>query len=289
MEARLTIAAVDPSIPATFGDTWIHVSEIDKFVLVDPYRIPELPAPVVEPWEAAIAGNVGELIRDGDTIQFGLGSTTSAVVREGALADKAGLAYWGELTVAGTIDLVKAGVITGERSRIHPHKFIATSAGNSKGDIEFIAENPQFEFYEPDYVHNPGVISSNPNMVAVNNALTVDLTGQIAAGEFGHTTWSGTGGQFAFAMGAYMSTGGRSITVLPATAAGGTKSRIVGQFEAGQIITVPRDIADLVVSEYGVASLINKSQRERVDEMISIAHPDFRADLRKHADDWFGR
>ncbi len=289
LEARLTLAAVDATMPATFGDTWIHVSDIDKFVAVDPFRPPDLPVPVVETWEPAIAANVRELIRDGDTVQFGLGSTTAAVVREGALNAREDLAYWGELTVPGIVDLVKAGVITGERSRTHPNTFIATSAGNSSMDLEFIAGNPRFEFYPPDYVHNPKVISANDNMVAINNALAVDLTGQIAAGEFGYRTWSGTGGQFAFAMGAFMSEGGRSITVLPATAVGGTKSRIVGQFEPGQIVTVPRDIADFVVTEYGVASLINKSQRERVDEMISIAHPDFRADLRKHADNWFGR
>jgi 4-hydroxybutyrate CoA-transferase len=219
-------------------------------------------------------------VKDGDTVQVGLGSTTSATVRLGALSSKRDLAYWGELTVPGIVDLARKGVINGSRLAAHPGKFVTTSAGNSPGDIEFIGGNPMFEFYEPDYIHNPRVLAANDNMVAINNSLSVDLTGQIASGEIGHKTWSGTGGQLPFAMGAFMSKGGRSITVLPSTAMGGTTSRIVDQFERGQVVTVPRDIADIVVTEYGVAQLLNRSQRERAAELIAIAHPDFRAELR---------
>jgi 4-hydroxybutyrate CoA-transferase len=288
LEARTTIAAVDPTIPATFGDTWIPASAIDWFVEIEPLAPRILPPAPTEPWEPAIAGLVSTLVHDGDTIQLGLGSTTAAVARLGALDAKHDLAYWGELTVPGTVNLVRQGVINGRRSTTHPGKFIAASAGNSPEDIAFIANNPTFEFYEPDYVHNPMYVARNDDMVAINNALSVDLTGQIAAGEIGHQTWSGTGGQLPFAIGAFMSKGGRSITVLPSTAVGGTVSRVVAQFAPGQIVTVPRDIADIIVTEYGIAHLLGKTQRQRAEELIAIAHPDFRAELRREASRLFG-
>jgi len=135
-----------------------------------------------------------------------------------------------------------------------------------------------------EYMHHSGVIARNDNMVAINGALTIDLTGQIGAGSIGPRIYSGTGGHLAYALGAFLSKGGRYICVLPSTAVSGTKSRIAPQFPAGQIVSVPRDIADIVVTEYGIARLLNKSQRERANELISIAHPDFRAQLKQEAE-----
>ncbi|HWO93711.1 MAG TPA: acetyl-CoA hydrolase/transferase C-terminal domain-containing protein, partial [Dehalococcoidia bacterium] len=270
--AQLVIAEVNERLPRTFGDTWIHASEIDWFVENTPPP-PEgnwlYPEP--DPWDRPIAEYVASLVRDGDTIQIGTGSTTGNIPRLGVLDDKKDLGYFAELTVPGTVDLVRKGVITSSRMTTHPGKFVTTTAGNSPEDLDFIDQNPMFEFYSVEYIHHPGNISKNDNLVAINNALTVDFTGQIAAMSYGTHTYSGTGGHISFAMGAYLSNGGRYICVLPATARGGTVTRIVPQFEPGQVVTVPRDMADYVVTEYGIATLLNKTQRERAQELIAIA------------------
>jgi 4-hydroxybutyrate CoA-transferase len=282
--AKTVIAVVSDNVLRTFGDSWIHVSAIDWFVEHTEPRT-QLNIPVAEPapWLLALAENVAALVHDGDTVQFGTGSTTGGIVRAGAFDRKHDLGYFAELTVPGTVDLARHGVITSRRANVHPGKFVTTMAAGSADENDFIDGNPMFEFYATDYIHNPACIARNDNLVAINNALSVDLTGQIAAGQVGSTIWSGTGGQLAFALGAFMSRGGRSITVLPATAAGGAISRIVPQFGAGQIVTVPRDIADIIVTEYGVAHLLNKTQRERAEELIAVAHPDFRGELRQQA------
>jgi 4-hydroxybutyrate CoA-transferase len=283
--AALTIAVVNEHIPRTFGDSWLHVSEIDAFV-EDHTPIPDITArsyPPPEPWDEAIAGYVSSLVNDGDTIQVGTGSTTGNLNRLGAFDNKHDLGMFAELTVPGTIDLVRRGIITGRHLSTHPGKFVATTAGNSNEDRAFINDNPAFEFFSVDYIHDPRAIAANDNYKAINNALAADLTGQIAASTIGPHVYSGTGGHFSFAVGAYMSRGGRYICVLPATARNGTVSRIVPHFDAGQVVTVPREIADTVVTEYGIAKLLNRSVRERAEALIAVAHPDFRAELRTAA------
>ncbi len=280
--ARQTIATVNRHLPRTFGDSWLHVSAIDWFV---EDHTPPQPRPYAEPdpGDAAIAGYAGSIVHDRDTIQIGVGSTTGNLVRLGGLDGRHDLGYFGELTVPGTVDLVRQGVITGRFMPTHPDKFVATAAGNSPEDIAFIDDNPAFEFRAVDYLHDPRSIAANDNYVAINNALAVDLTGQIAASTIGPRVYSGTGGQLSFAIGAFMSHGGRYVVVLPSTARGAAVSRITPHFDAGQIVTVPRDIADLVVTEYGIARLLNRSVRERAEALIAIAHPDHRAELRKAA------
>jgi 4-hydroxybutyrate CoA-transferase len=283
--AAQTIAVVNKHIPRTFGDTWLHVSEIDAFV-EDHTPIPDITArtyPPPEPWDEAIAGYVSSLVNDGDTIQIGTGSTTGNLNRLGAFDTKHDLGMFAELTVPGTIDLVRRGIITGRKMTTHPGKFVATTAGNSNEDRAFLNDNPAFALYPVEYVLNPRMIAANDNYKAINNAIAVDLTGQIAASTIGPQIYSGTGGHFCFAMGAFMSRGGRYICVLPSTARNGSVSRIVPHFEPGQVVTVPRDIADTVVTEYGIACLLNRSLRERAEALIAIAHPDFRAELRKAA------
>ena len=286
--ARMVVAVVNEAIARTFGDTWISASEIDWFVEQgEPFPARALPSEEPQLHERPIAEYVASLINNGDTIQIGTGTTTGAIPNSGVLDTKEDLGYFAELTVAGTIDLVRKGVITSKRMATHPGKFVTTMAGTGPDDVAFIDENPMFEFYSVDYMHHPGAIARNDNMVAINNALSVDLTGQIAAGHIGPRVHSGTGGQLAYALGALMSRGGRSITVLPSTTLGGSVSRIVPQFERGQIVTVPRDFADIVITEYGIAHLLNKTQRERAEELIAIAHPDFRAELRQEVDRLF--
>lgn len=286
--ARLVIAVVNEFLPHTHGDTWLHVSEIDLFVEhSEPPPESGWAYPPPEPWDRPIAEHVASLVKDGDTIQIGTGSTTGNIPRLGVLDGKHDLGYFAELTVPGTIDLVKQGVITSKYMDLHPGKFVTATAGNTAGDLAYINNNPMFEFYSTEYMHDPRVIGRHRNLVAINNALTIDLTGQIGAMSIGPRIYSGTGGHFSYALGAYLSPGGRYICVLPATAVGGTVSRIAAQLAPGQIVTVARDLADYVVTEYGIAQLLNKTQRERAHELIAVAHPDFRAELRREAERLF--
>ena len=291
--ARTVLAVVSETVPRTYGDSWIHASEIDWFVdnssadADQAERIAMLvaamsAAPVSEN-EKTMAANVASLVSDGDTIQVGTDTTTAAIVKAWVFNEKHDLGYFAELTVPGLVDLVPKGVITGRYMATHPGKFVTTMAGTLPAEAAFINGNPVFEFYSTDYMHDPAAIAKNTNMKAINNALSVDLTGQIAAGHLGARVWSGTGGQLSYALGAFLSKGGRSITLMPSTNKDGTQSRSVAQFPAGQIVTVPRDIADTIVTEYGVANLLNKTQRQRAAELIAVAHPDHRAELRKQA------
>ncbi len=277
--SRITMAAVNDCLPRTFGDTWIHVSEIDHFFAQDePFaqRIPLEPSPDAR----AIAEHVKSLVRNGDTLQIGSGSTTGALVLAGAFDDKEDLGYFSELTAPGLIDLVRRGVITSKYATVHPNRFCTTGLTGYPDDYAYVDKNPFFEFYDYDYMLNPMIIGKNDNMVAINNALSVDLRGQIAVMSIGPTIYAGSGGQFSFHVGAYMSKGGRAITVLPSTAAKGAVSRIVSQFPAGQMVTVPWDLADTIVTEYGVADLLGKTIKQRAEALIAVAHPDFRSELR---------
>jgi 4-hydroxybutyrate CoA-transferase len=284
--ARLALAEVNDALPRTFGDGWIHVSEIDYFVehshspTFFAYGDPQ-------PADRAIADHVAELLRDGDTIQVGTGRTTAALLTLGIFGNFRDLGWFTEMTLDGVIDLAEQGVITCERVRTNPGQLVATGYNGSR-DLEVIADNPRYLLKPVSYIHNPCTIASNDNAVAINSAVHVDLTGQIAAGAHGPKIWSGTGGQLAFAFGALMSKGGRSIVVMPSTAKGGTVSRITAELPAGQLITVPRELADIVVTEFGVAQLLNRSERDRARELIAIAHPDHRADLARAAAGLYG-
>jgi 4-hydroxybutyrate CoA-transferase len=173
------------------------------------------------------------------------------------------------------------GVITGKYKTFHKGKVVSTACGGgTKEEMDFINMNPTFELYSSDYILDCRNIAANDNMVAVNAALAIDLTGQIAAESVGPVMVSGTGGQLAFAVGSNLSKGGRNITVLPSIAQGGKVSRIVPELQLGSVVSVPRTLADKVVTEYGIANLKGKTQRQRAEELINIAHPDFREELR---------
>jgi 4-hydroxybutyrate CoA-transferase len=186
------------------------------------------------------------------------------------------------------IDLYKRGVITGKRKTLHPEKLVATGMFLEPEDYAFVDGNPVVELRDAFYTNNPAVIAQNHNQVAINNALAIDFTGQVTAEAFGPQMYSGVAGQLDFVLGAYFSPGGRSLTVLPSTARGGTVSRIVPMFPEGQIVSVPRTYVDYVVTEYGVTSLAGKSERKRAEALIEIAHPKFREELRAAARARFG-
>lgn len=237
-----------------------------------------------------IAGYLSELIEDGVTIQIGVGDPSSQMPRLGAFERKHDLGLHTEMVAPGIAKLVDAGVINGRRKSIHRGKAVAIAwSGSDPDDLRIIDDNPAFELYDPEYLLRPATISANYRQTSINNAITIDLTGQINAETvIGARMMNGTGGQPETHIGAFLCPGGRAITLLPSTAVGGAISRIVPQLEAGALVTVPRYLADTVVTEYGIARLLGKNHRERAAELIAVAHPDHRSELREAAVRLFG-
>ena len=287
--AKMVLAEANDNFIRTYGDNFVHVSEIDYFVKHTPTgRAPGttdiLGRKTTGPGdlEKNIAKHIGSLIKDGDTLEIGVGGTAEWVAQLGVLENRQDLGWHSENTPRGIGTLIKNGVITGRQKTLNPNKAVATACGGgTKEEMDFLNNNPIMELYGSDYVLDPKIIAAHDNMVAINSAVAVDLTGQIASESVGPTMVSGTGGQLAFAIGANLSKNGRSIIALSSTAKGGSISRIVPQFDPGTIVTVPRTLADIIVTEYGIAKLKGKTQRQRAEELISVAHPDFRTELRK--------
>jgi len=268
--------------------------DLDRLIVVGPVMT-RLPAAQVrrllglaQPPEDAttIAGYVGELVPDGATIQIGAGEPSMYLARAGAFDGKHDLGLHTEMAAPGIPRLVECGVINGARKTLHPNVAIASAwSGSDIEDLKIVTNNPKFEVRDPEYVLDVRTIAQNDNFYAMNNALSVDLTGQInAESVFGSRMINGTGGQPEFQIGAALSRGGRAITLLPSTALDGAVSRVVSQHEAGSMITVPRFFADTVVTEYGIARLWGKNHRQRAQELIAVAHPDFRAELTQAAE-----
>jgi 4-hydroxybutyrate CoA-transferase len=286
--ARKVIAEVNDSTPLTCGDSWLHVSQFDA--LVEAHRAPiALPSPAdFSPVDRAIAAHVKTLVRDRDTLQVGLGSHTGALARLGAFDEAEDLGFFSELTVPGVVDLVRRGNITSRFAEVHPGKIVACHIGNSAEDLAFIQQNPVFELQSYDHTNDPRVIARHERMLSINGALMVDLSGQIGVYAIGSRVYTGLGGHLGFAIGATLSERGRYVSVIPSTARGGKVSTVVPRFAEGQIVSVPRELADTVVTEYGIARLLGKSVRERAAALIEVAHPDFRPELRNAATALYG-
>jgi 4-hydroxybutyrate CoA-transferase len=293
--AKVTLAEVNENVIRTYGDNFVHISEIDYFIEHTPTgRVPGstdiLGRKTAGPGEVekTVAQHIGTLIKDGDCLEIGVGGTAEWVAQVGGLETKHDLGWHSENTVKGIATLVRNGVINGKYKNIHRERAVATAVGGgTTEEMDYINNNPLFEVYSSNYILDPRVIGSHDNMVAINSAIGVDLTGQIAAESIGPVMTSGSGGQLAFAIGAYLSKGGRSIVAIPSTARGGTLSRIMPMLAQGTVVSTPRTLADIVVTEYGIARLKGKTQRERALELIGIAHPEFRAELKKEAERLF--
>jgi 4-hydroxybutyrate CoA-transferase len=287
--ARMVIAEESAHVPLTCGDSWLHVSQLDAIVRGDrPLMAGPDPDPADYPdADRRMAVNLKRLIRDGDTLQLGLGKHTTAVTLLGAFDDANDLGYFGELTVPGCVALGRRGIITGRYAEVHPKRFVACHIGNSPEDLAHISHNPFFELHSYEHTNDPRVISQHDQMTTINGALMVDLTGQIGVYALGSSVYTGLGGQLAFQLGAFMSRRGRAITLMPSVARGGV-STIVPQFDAGQIVSIPRELADTVVTDQGIARLLGKSVRERAEELIGAAHPDHRDWLHDEARRLFG-
>lgn len=237
----------------------------------------------------AITGHVSELMKDGDTFQIGVGSPSVWITTLGAFDSRRDLGIYTEVTSPGYGRLVTEGIVTGKYKNFHPGKVTASGfSGGYQEDFDLIADNPIFEQYDTEYINDIRNIAQIDNFVAINNAISVDLTGQINAETgIGDRMINGPGGQIEMHTGAILSRGGRAITLLPSTALNGAVSRIVAQLDQGAVVTIPRYYADYIVTEYGIARLLGKNCRQRAEALIAVAHPDYRAELRAAAQEFF--
>ena len=280
--AKAVIAEMNPRMPRTLGDSFIHLSKLDLVVPVD-YPLPEIRMGDTSEAVQRIADHVAGLIPDGATLQTGIGAIPDAVLSR--LGNHKDLGIHTELFSDGIIDLIARGVITGERKTLHPGKVIAGFVLGTQRLYDFIHDNPVIELHPQDYVNDPFVIAQNVRMVAINSAIEVDLTGQVCADSIGPRLYSGVGGQLDFIYGASRSQGGVPVIALPSTALGGRASRIVGTLKPGSGVTTSRNHIRFVVTEHGVADLYGKTVRERARALMAIADPRFQDDLGRSARD----
>jgi 4-hydroxybutyrate CoA-transferase len=280
--ARIVIAEVNQQMPRTLGDSFIHVSKITHAIPVD-YKLPEMQMGSTSEIAVQIAKHIAALIPDGATLQTGIGAIPDAVLHQ--LGGHKDLGIHTELFADGVIDLVERGVINGERKSIHQGKIVAGFLLGTQRLYSFADDNPIIELHPTEYVNDPFVISQNDRMVAINSAIEVDLTGQVCADSIGPRLYSGVGGQVDFIYGASRSTGGLPIIALPASAfiKGQNTSKIVPLLKHGAGVVTTRNHVRFIVTEYGVADLYGKTIRQRARALINIAHPEFREDLERQA------
>lgn len=278
--AGYVIAEVNPNMPRTLGDCFIHINAIHELV---PSTESILEAPVGEIDDIAkkIGRHIADLIQDGSTLQLGIGTIPDAVLA--SLGGKRNLGIHSEMISDGVIDLVEKGVINGSKKNIHTGKIVASFAIGSRRLYDFIDNNPMCEFHPSEYTNDPFRIAQNDRVVAINSALQVDLTGQVCADSLGTYFYSGIGGQVDFIRGASRSNQGRPIIALPSTASDGKVSRIAAILTPGAGVVTSRGDVHYVVTEYGIADLHGKTIRERAMALIHIAHPDHRETLMEEA------
>lgn len=274
--AALVIAEVNPQMPRTLGDSFLHVGDLDILVPVDR---PLLEVTVTEPTEQTrkIGEHVASLVEDGSTVELGIGKIPQAVLEY--LKQKKDLGIHTEMFTDSMIEVIQSGAITGKNKSMDKGKVVASFCFGTKKLYDFIDNNPTFAFYPTEYVNDPFVISRQHKMTAINVALEIDLTGQVCADSLGTKFFSGIGGQVDFNRGAAGSLGGKAIIAMPSTARNGKVSRIVIHLTPGAGVVTTRGDVHYVVTEYGVAYLHGKRIQERALALISIAHPNFRAQL----------
>ena len=274
--ADIRIFEVNPKVPRMCGAPKVHVSEITCLIESDA-PISQVPEIRMSPVERQIGAYAAELIRDGDTLQFGIGSTSNAVAE--SLCEKHDLGIHTEMFSTPMQHLMEHGVINNSRKNFHPGKAVCAFAWGDMPFYRFIHDNPQIELCPAAFVNNPVNIAQNDNMVSINTALQIDLTGQICSESLGSRQYSGTGGATDFASGAYRSRGGRGIIAVTSTAKGGTVSRIQPMLTPGSVVSIQRNVVDYIVTEYGGVNLVGCSTWQRAEGLISVAHPKFRDEL----------
>ena len=282
-EAGMVVAFVNPNVPHVYGQTEIHIDRIDYLVEIDAPVGTFEPGPLSDV-DKAIGANVATLVEDGSTIQLGIGAIPDAVAQ--AFMDKKNLGIHTEMVTSSMADLVLAGVADGSKKTLYPHRLIGGFASGSKKLLDFMTENPGAHLLPLEHVNDPWVVAKNYKMCSINTCIEVDLAGQVASESIGPMQFSGTGGQNDTAEGAIHCPGGKSIIAFASaiTKKDGTKiSKIKTMLTPGSIVTLSRNNIDYLVTEYGIAPMKARSMRQRVDNLIAIAHPDFREQLRAEA------
>jgi len=281
MSADIVIAQVNPRMPRVLGRSFIHVNDVDHLVEYEENLITIGKTPELETANT-IGRLIARLIDDGSTLQIGPGTTPEATLL--ALSDKNDLGVHSQYITNDMMHLVAKGVITNRKKGFNEGKLVASAAIGPEALYEFLHDNPSIEFYPSDYVNDPSTIARHNKMVALNLAMAIDLTGQVAADALPYNHFSGVTGLNDFIRGAAQAPGGKSIILLPSTSMGGKKSRIVPALNDIAVV-VPRGDAHYVATEYGVVNLFGKSMQERAMALISIAHPDYRDELWQQAKD----
>lgn len=284
--AKIVIAQINPEMPRSLGDSFIHINKIHHIV---EHSEPIQELPQVDPNTTeemlqiydAIGKNTAELIEDGSTLQMGIGAIPDSVMKY--LHTRKNLGIHTEMFSDGIIRLVEEGIINGEAKSIHPGKIIAGFVLGTKKVFNFINNNPIIEFHPQEYVNDPFVIAQNKKMVAINSAIEIDITGQVCSDSIGTKIFSGIGGQVDFIRGAAHSEGGKPVIALPSITKDGKVSRIVPQLNPGAGVVTSRGDVHYVITEYGIAHLFGKTLKERARELIKIAHPKFRDELTNYA------
>jgi acyl-CoA hydrolase len=279
-KARAVVLEVNPNVPFAHGQCHVHISQVTALVeSSDP--IMEVGLPQIGPVQEAIGKLVADMIEDGSTLQIGYGGIPDAVVMQ--LTHKHDLGVHREMIGDGILKLIECGAVTNRRKSFLPGKMVATFALGSRRLYDFMHHNPALEMHPSNFTNDPYIAGRNDKLVSINASLQVDLLGQCGSESLGHLPYSGTGGQVDFVRAANRSRGGKSFIVLPSTARNGTLSRIVPTLAPGTHATTSKNDVNYVVTEYGVAQLRGKSAKARAQELIAIAHPDFRSALREEA------
>lgn len=279
-QADRVLLEVVPDMPVLYGDNLIHISEVDAVYECDrPY--PVLPAGDISEVDMEIGRRVSRLVDDGSTIQLGIGSIPDAIAR--SFMDKNDLGVHTEMITSSIADLMEAGVVTGRCKSLHRGKIVGSFALGTERLYRALHRNPNVCIMPASYVNDPAVIALNDNMVSINTALAVDLVGQVASESIGPIQYSGSGGQSDTAIGAIHARGGKSIIALHSTARNGEVSTISAFLPLGTVVTLSRNNIDYIVTEYGVADMKSQSTAVRAENLIKIAHPKFREQLRHEA------
>jgi len=279
-KARVVVLEVNPNVPFAHGQCHVHISQVTALV-EDETPILEVGLPAIGAVQEAIGKHVADMIDDGSTLQIGYGGIPDAVVMQ--LTHKRDLGIHTEMIGDGILKLVECGAVTNRRKTLLPGKMVATFALGSRKLYDFMHQNPMLEMHPSNFTNDPYIAGQNDKLVSINASLQVDLLGQCGSESIAHLPYSGTGGQVDFVRAANRSRGGKSFIVLPSTAKDGTISRIVPTLTPGTHATTSKNDVNYVVTEYGVAQLRGKSAKQRAQELIAIAHPDFRGWLREEA------
>jgi 4-hydroxybutyrate CoA-transferase len=276
--AGYLVAEINEQMPRTLGNTLVPLDRVHAFIHTNrPVHAVEQAPP--SPVEERIGEQVAALVPDGATLQMGIGAIPDAALRR--LTGKHDLGIHTEMFSDGVLDLIESGAVTNGQKRIHHGRTVTSFVSGSRRLYDFVHDNPYVEFHPCDRTNDTALIRQNPKVVAINSAIELDLSGQICADSIGFRIFSGIGGQMDFMRGAALSAGGMPIIALPSTASNGTVSRIAPALKPGAGVVTTRGHVHWVVTEYGAVDLFGKSLRERAQLLIAVAHPDFRAELRR--------